>query len=306
MAEELSEFDIARKRARSQAGREAEQRKQSLQRRAAQLGGGTGRGTLLKAEQTVERERGEQIAGAEEQIGAAERAEARRKREIAEGRQFSREERLGSEKFAGEQAGLGREFAAGESALGREFAREERLGSEKFASAEALLGREFSTSEREAGEVFAALEAEKGRVFENYQARIDREIQKGQFETANALKKEMFDDQLSFDRLKMQEATDQFAAQFGLDVAISEQNQALQEYMAGPGFIEYLVDIGLRDESVLGGGGGGSALTGLAKNRVVADPRFTSLSPTAQDQVLGGQITLDQAIFNARSRPAGG
>jgi hypothetical protein len=68
-----NEFDIARKRAKKTATGTLQQKKQALKRRAVQLGGGTGRGTLLKAEKGAEREFGEEVQAAEEVIGAEER-----------------------------------------------------------------------------------------------------------------------------------------------------------------------------------------------------------------------------------------
>ena len=256
----VSEFDIARKRLKKTAGREAEQRKQSLQRRAAQLGGGTGRGTLLKAEQEAERQRGQQIAEGEEVIGAAERAEAQRKRDIKEQREFITSERLGSQ-----------EFAAGEAGLAREFSRAERLGSQEFSAGEAALGREaqaaLQQAQIESNEAMAELDrqltrdVEAGRIS---QQEADRELRR--FEVTENIR-------LEGEKLDM--TKDQFNQTFGLDQREFELNEKtvmfnrlLSAFEAKGGFVKWLQDSGVdmtgifgEGFSIPGKGGGASALT---------------------------------------------
>lgn len=102
----------------------------------------------LAAEQKAESERGRQFAR-EERLGSqsfasGENALARKfaTSEREAGQLFSTSEREAGQAFNAGEAQKLRDFSKGESALARAFAREERLGNEKFAGDQAYLGRE--------------------------------------------------------------------------------------------------------------------------------------------------------------------
>jgi len=244
--EGVTEFDIARKRLRKSAGREAEQRKQSLQRRAAQLGGGTGRGTLLKAEQTVERERGEQVAAGEEAIGAAERAEARRRREIQEQREFITSERVGAQ----------------------EFARGERLGTQEFSQqqldTQIAANKDLAVFGRETQERLAGMEIGSREKLAELDRELQREVEAGRIDQAEKdreMKRSQFGEQMSFEQAKLDAQKDQFSQQFGLDTREFELNQQtvmfnrlLSAFEAKGGFVKWLQDSGVDTSAMFGEG----------------------------------------------------
>ena len=291
--EGVTEFDIARKRLRKSAGREAEQRKQSLQRRAAQLGGGTGRGTLLKAEQTVERERGEQVAAGEEAIGAAERAEAQRRREIQEQREFITSERVGAQ----------------------EFARGERLGTQEFSQqqldTQIAANKDLAVFGRETQERLAGMEIGSREKLAELDRELQREVEAGRIDQADKdreMKKAQFDEQMSFEQAKLDAQKDQFSQQFGLDTREFELNQEtvmfnrlLSAFEAKGGFVKWLQDSGVDTSAMFGEGftipqqtaPGGAA---LVRQQAQRDPRYQELSPVLKAQVDRGQLTIEQAI----------
>jgi len=291
--EGVTEFDIARKRLRKSAGREAEQRKQSLQRRAAQLGGGTGRGTLLKAEQTVERERGEQVAAGEEAIGAAERAEARRRREIQEQREFITSERVGAQ----------------------EFARGERLGTQEFSQqqldTQIAANKDLAVFGRETQERLAGMEIGSREKLAELDRELQREVEAGRIDQAEKdreMKRSQFGEQMSFEQAKLDAQKDQFSQQFGLDTREFELNQEtvmfnrlLSAFEAKGGFVKWLQDSGVDTSAMFGEGftipqqtaPGGAA---LVRQQAQRDPRYQELSPVLKAQVDRGQLTIEQAI----------
>lgn len=251
MAEPLSEFDIARKRAKQQASQQVSQRKQALQRRFAQLGAGPGSGARIKLEQEAEREGAGLQQRAEESIGAAERAENRRRREIQEGREFARSERLGSQDFAASQAALNRVFQSGEGEKQRGFLTSEREAGQSFAAEQADLQRGFVTSEREAGQEFAGGQAELQRAFARgeriesqdfaaaqnklnqefaqTQATIERAFRSGEAKKARELQAQMFQKQLAFEQLKMMNQMAQFEKTYQLEKDAQEFNKGLAQ-----------------------------------------------------------------------------
>ena len=291
--EGVTEFDIARKRLRKSAGREAEQRKQSLQRRAAQLGGGTGRGTLLKAEQTVERERGEQVAAGEEAIGAAERAEAQRRREIQEQREFVTSERVGAQ----------------------EFARGERLGTQEFSQqqldTQIAANKDLAVFGRETQERLAGMEIGSREKLAELDRELQREVEAGRIDQAEKdreMKRSQFGEQMSFEQAKLDAQKDQFSQQFGLDTREFELNQEtvmfnrlLSAFEAKGGFVKWLQDSGVDTSAMFGEGftipqqtaPGGAA---LVRQQAQRDPRYQELSPVLKAQVDRGQLTIEQAI----------
>jgi hypothetical protein len=291
--EGVTEFDIARKRLRKSAGREAEQRKQSLQRRAAQLGGGTGRGTLLKAEQTVERERGEQVAAGEEAIGAAERAEAQRRREIQEQREFVTSERVGAQ----------------------EFARGERLGTQEFSQqqldTQIAANKDLAVFGRETQERLAGMEIGSREKLAELDRELQREVEAGRIDQAEKdreMKRSQFGEQMSFEQAKLDAQKDQFSQQFGLDTREFELNQEtvmfnrlLSAFEAKGGFVKWLQDSGVDTSAMFGEGftipqqaaPGGAA---LVRQQAQRDPRYQELSPTMKAAVDQGSLTIDQAI----------
>lgn len=212
----LAQFDVARKRAAQSEQANLQTQKSALERRAAQLGGGPS-GALIKQERIAADESAQRLQGANEGINAQEMQERGRIQEIKEGRAFARSERLGSQGFAAQQAGLQRKFQTGE-----------RLGGESFASREARLGRDFAQSERKAGQSFASWQAHLGR---NQQAQMA------------ALENQRFYDQLGFNK-------EQFAEQFAHQKMVDEFNMKLAKRIQRSneqGFFEGL----------FGGGGNG-------------------------------------------------
>ncbi len=97
-----SEFDLARNRAKQQAGADVQVKRDALARRQAQLGGGPG-GAFVKAEQGAIDESQQRLADVNEGIDTAQRAEARRIGEIEAAQKYGTSEREAAQAFATKQ-----------------------------------------------------------------------------------------------------------------------------------------------------------------------------------------------------------
>ena len=252
-------FEILRKRANQAANTATQREKEGLSRRFAQIGQ-VGSGAQIRAEaQTAERG-AKRLAQAEETVGLAELGERQRLQEVKEARKFSTDERLGSQGFAAEQAGLGRKFATGErlgsqnfaaeqAGIGRDFSAEqagigrdfasgqadiqrkfstgERLSSQDFASSEAKIGRKFSSDERAEAQDFASSQADLSRSFTGEQNEFLRTLQ----QQAVDLQKESFD-----------EGIRQFDETFARDSVTIDFNKRMSKDSANKGLLD---DLGL-------------------------------------------------------------
>lgn len=241
-------FEILRKRANQAANTATQREKEGLSRRFAQIGQ-VGSGAQIRAEaQTAERG-AKRLAQAEETVGLAELGERQRLQEVKEARKFSTDERLGSQGFAAEQAGLGRKFATGErlgsqnfaaeqAGIGRDFASGqadiqrkfstgERLSSQDFASSEAKIGRKFSSDERAEAQDFASSQADLSRSFTGEQNEFLRTLQ----QQAVDLQKESFD-----------EGIRQFDETFARDSVTIDFNKRMSKDSANKGLLD---DLGL-------------------------------------------------------------
>ncbi len=114
-----NQFDVARKRAQQQAAQAVQGQQEALQRKFASLGN-LQSGAAIKQQQLAAEKGQEQLQGVNEGIDAAEMADQQRKQELAQQQQFAREERLGSQEFAGGQSALAR--ALQESQFGKSLA----------------------------------------------------------------------------------------------------------------------------------------------------------------------------------------
>lgn len=220
-------YDVARQRAKQQENANLQGQKDAISRRAAQLGGGVN-GALMKQEQVASDDSAQRLQGANEAINAQEAQEVQRQREIQEGRQFQTSERLGSQGFAAEQAGLGRKFTtsereagqgfmSGESALQRKFSTSEREAGQGFQSE--ILGKQqkFATSEREAGQGYQSGEAEKQRGFLTSERQGTQEFTAGENAASRAQQADQFGRQM--DLSKEQFAHEQSVDAFNMDLA---------------------------------------------------------------------------------------
>jgi len=188
-----SEFDIGRERVRTQAQREKERTQEALKRRLA--ASGTGSGGFAEEQRRLtardlRRETGSRLADIQQTEFATQRQEA----ELQKQRQFQTGERLGSESFGREQAGLGRTFAGEQAQFGRQFQLAQLGRQQQFGAQQAGLGRQFQTGERTGSEAFAGQQAQLGRQQSitqlGLQAGIQQELlgQQQTFESEQALR----------------------------------------------------------------------------------------------------------------------
>lgn len=248
-----SQFEILRKRARQAAQTATQQEREGLQRRFAAIGQ-VGSGAQIRAEAQAAERGAKRLAQAEETVGLAELGERQRQQEIAQQRAFATGEREAGQRFAAEQAGIQRQFAAQQAAQGRgfatgereagqrfaaeqaglsraqqsqlleaqqKFARGERLSSQDYAALEAQRGREFAGGEREAAQQFAAKQAELGRTFTGQQADLARAIQ----ERALGLQQASFNEGIR--RFDLEFARDSDTIEFNKRMAEQAASQTL-------------------------------------------------------------------------------
>jgi len=189
---EGSEFDVLRRRAKTRGTKRTQAGEESIKRRFAALGNLSSGASIQQqrlAREESQRQTGEEIGS----VDIAQAREDRRQKEIQSQRVFQTGERVGSQEFAGKQAGLSRGFAAGEALKGREFAGEQ-----------AGLQRRFATGEREAGQTFGAEQAGIQRRFQSEerfkvqaeqaaQAQLGRDFSKEERRASERYSKIMFD-----------------------------------------------------------------------------------------------------------------
>jgi hypothetical protein len=225
------EFELMRRRIRQRGQAQGAEQQRALNRRFAAAGNlPSGAAFKIRQQAATAQERGtsEQVQDVniqQAQVLRQER-EAERQRQFAGeqaglGRQFAREERIGSQ-----------EFGAGQAQLGREFARGERLGAETFASAEALAERGFRADERAAGQAFAAAEAALGRKFSSGEAGKARDFAREEAATGRTFAAQ----QAAEDRIHQEtmstlgfESNERIAA---LDYEIRKSGNTIQKMLA--------------------------------------------------------------------------
>jgi hypothetical protein len=149
-AQNVSEFELARKRLAQKSRAAQQEQQQAIKRQFARsglLGSGAAIKTIQKGQQQIQER--EQLG--REQIGAAERTEQRRQREIGEQREF-----------AAKEAEKQREFVKGESALGRLFQKEQSDIQRGFVSGESQKGRDFQRALFDEQQKFQKLKFDEG------------------------------------------------------------------------------------------------------------------------------------------------
>jgi hypothetical protein len=106
-------FDYLRQRAEQGANQRSDETNQAIQRRGIQQGiaGGAQAKLVERAQRQNEELKAQELGGIESEREMA----LAQQDELEAGRKFAREERMGSQDFAGQQAELGRQFQASES-----------------------------------------------------------------------------------------------------------------------------------------------------------------------------------------------
>lgn len=242
---EVDEFEILRKRARERGIQRQQETDQTIKRQFASQGM-LGSGAHIKQAQLGAQE-SERITG--EQLGELDIAQARenqRRREVSEGRDFATRERVGSQEFAGQQAGLqrgflsaerlgGQEFAGQQAGLQRGFATSERLGGQQFAGEQAGLQRGFLTSERLGGQQFAqgerlgsqqfaTGERREGQQFAQGERAESQAFASGEAALARAQQADQFQKQIDFEKTKLATANQNERAQIKASIAANSFN----------------------------------------------------------------------------------
>ena len=238
---DVSEFELQRKKAAEQSAANLQTRKDALTRRFAALGN-LDSGVRIKQEQLAADDESRNLNAANEAINAQQNAELRRRAELRQGQEFA----------AGE-AEKGRLFASSEALKGREFARGERVGGQDFASQQAALQRLFASGEREAGQKFAGDQAGLQREFARGERLGSQEFAKGereagqQFAVSEAdknreIQKQQFQQQFDQSVKQFKESVAQFDLTFALEKEVTAKNlEFAQQVLEEPDLFEKLM-----------------------------------------------------------------
>lgn len=197
------EFELQRKRAQQEANAAKQQQTDALKRRFAATGM-LNSGAAIQQERLANEAVDKQLSERGEAIDTAQRAEARRLAEIKEARDFAKAEREASQGFA----------------------REERLGSQGFQ--ESMFGKQtaFQRGEREASQGFARGEREASQGFAQREREASQGFAADQARIAQALQRELFNEDMSFKRLVQGESSAQ--ARQAYDLAVQQYLQDRQ------------------------------------------------------------------------------
>lgn len=167
---QLSQFNLARSRAKADVSSAEQTQKDALKRRFAAMGS-PGSGAELKLTQNIDQKGDENLAKANEGIDAAQNTEIGRLNE----------------------AEKNKEFSSRENRAGLEFARGERIGGQTFQAQQRSLQNDYADFERKATQGFTADQTQKAQ-----------EIQKSQFASQLDIEKQKFDEEKFVDRANIE------------------------------------------------------------------------------------------------------
>lgn len=151
-------YEMLKRQQRQQSNQQVQQETEALKRRFASLGA-LGSGAQIKTEQLARQQAAKYLSEGEANLGIAESYERQQQQELEKQRAFQTSERLGTQQFTAEQAGLGRQFTTSErlggqdwksaqDELARRFTTSERLGTQQFTTGERVGKQQFETGER--------------------------------------------------------------------------------------------------------------------------------------------------------------
>ena len=169
--DEINEFDIMRQRIKERAAQRGKTAQTGVNQNFASRGL-LQSGAQIKAQERAAQDVATQAREEDRDVLVAEAQVNRAQREAEAGRQFQTSERLGSQLFAGEQAGLGRAFQTSE-----------RLSGQTFSGQQARLGEQFQSSERLAGQVFTGQQNRLAETFTSGENILNRKQNADQFQS---------------------------------------------------------------------------------------------------------------------------